>query len=227
MITEDAAEKIARFNSIGLHYNLVSDAVYRVREQLSDPFDPRYQPYIIAALISFDMGRMMGSTAVSRYDKGDGTFATALATKLEALRPHVTHLCDVRLDELSVPSEAQHIQDAYAILAAGGEGSLNQRRGEFHVGATKILHFLNPRAFIIVDSNAQLAFQATHGIGRAYSSERYIERMKCAKRDVLEFGLDEFAALEEGTPLTRIYDKLTFMTGAGLRERAAHGRRAV
>jgi hypothetical protein len=224
LITEDAAKKIADFNSIGLHYNLVADAVYRLRAQLSDPFDPSYQPYIIAALTSFDMGRMMG---VSRYDKGKGTFATALEAKLKAVRPHVSHLCHIRLDELSVDSERRRIQETYAVLAASGEGSLNQRRGTFHVGASKIMHFLNPQAFIIVDSNAQLAFQAASGIPRAFSSERYLERLACAQRDVLEFGVDRFCALDAGVPLTRIYDKLTFMSGAALKERAATRRQVT
>ena len=219
LIAKDAAKKIADFNSVGLHYNLVADAVYEIREQLSDPFDPRYKPYIIAALISFDMGRMMGDNATSRYAKGRGTFATALEKKLEALRPHLSHLCDVHLHELSLPSEATHIREAHTILAAGGEGSLNQQRGASHVGATKILHFLNPQAFIIVDSNARRAFQEAHGISRIFTSDNYVKRLEHAKRDVLEFGPAEFSALEEGVPLTRIYDKLTFMTGAVLRKR--------
>jgi hypothetical protein len=104
--------------------------------------------------------------------------------------------------------------------AADGKGSLNQRRAAFHVGATKILHFLNPRAFIIVDSNARLAFQEAHGIPRAYTSENYVKRLECAKQDVLEVGMDAFCALEAGVPLTRIYDKLTFMTGVKLKRPA-------
>ena len=197
MITADAAQKVARFNSLGLHYNLVADAVYRVREQL-DPFDPAYRRYIIAALIAFDMGRMMGGNASD--DRGEGSFASALAVKLGAVRPHLEHLREVRLDELSLSSQGRDIEAAYAILAAGGPGALNQRGGRFHVGATKILHFLNPRAFIIVDSNARLAFRRAHGVAGAFSSGSYVERMKHAQRDVREFGVEDFCALEEGVP---------------------------
>jgi len=215
MITTDAVKKIARFNSIGLHYNLVADAVYDYRAQVGDPFDPRYQPYIIAALVSFDMGRMMGANATHRYDKSDGSFASILETKLESLRPIIGHLADVRLPDLSPQSEADSIREAYDILSAPGEGSLNQRGSRFHVGATKVLHFINPHAFIIVDSNAQRAFKVAHGIGRGFSSERYIERLRCARQDVIDFGVEDFLALDRGVPLTRIYDKLTFMTGSG------------
>lgn len=87
------------------------------------------------------------------------------------------------------------------------------------MGATTILHFLNPRVFIIVDSNARPAFQKAHGIPRAYTSENYVKRLEHAQRHVLEFGLDAFCALEDRVPLTRIYDKLTFVTGAPPKQR--------
>jgi hypothetical protein len=32
--------------------------------------------------------------------------------------------------------------------------------------------------------------------------------------DILNFGIEEFSALEKGVPIARIYDKLTFMTGS-------------
>ena len=40
--------------------------------------------------------------------------------------------------------------------------------------------------------------------------------MECARADILDYGLEDFMALEEGTPITRIYDKLTFVTGSDL-----------
>ncbi len=64
MIILGASEKIRHFNKIGVHYNLVADAVYKLRNSLPDPFDSQYMPYIIAALVSFDMGRMMGPDAI-------------------------------------------------------------------------------------------------------------------------------------------------------------------
>jgi len=38
--------------------------------------------------------------------------------------------------------------------------------------------------------------------------------MKCAKADIFEYGIEKFMAIEKGTPITRIYDKLTFITGS-------------
>jgi hypothetical protein len=222
MITSEASEKIKVFNRFGLHYNLVADAVYRYRASLSDPFCASYLPYIIAALVSFDMGRMMGPDARSRYDAASGGFATLLKKKLEVVRPYITHLAETGIDNLSLSSEGGNIRSAYAALSSDGKEGLNQRGGEFHVGASKILHFLYPWTFIIVDSNAARAFRQFHQVSfrnttqPGYSSDKYIECMRCAKTDIIKYGVDKFSSLEEGIPLARIYDKLTFMTGVGI-----------
>ena len=65
-IVAGAKAKIERFNSIGLHYNLAADAVYKKRSSLNSPFNKQYLQYIIAGLIAFDMGRMMGDNRTSR-----------------------------------------------------------------------------------------------------------------------------------------------------------------
>ncbi len=222
MITTNASDKIRQFNDRGLHYNLVADAVYRMRNSLADPFAPEYFPYIVAALISFDMGRMMGSTAESKYNQTTGGFATRLEEKLRAIKPCIGHLMNVRLDALSPRSEQENIKAVYSMLAAGGKDGLNQVGGQFHVGATKILHFLNPQAFIIVDSNAARAFRQSHHVDfrntsqPGYSGERYIDCMEYARQDILDFGVGDFCNLDAGVPITRIYDKLTFITGSSL-----------
>lgn len=187
---------------------------------MSDPFGFEYIPYIIAALVSFDMGRMMGPDAKSRYDRKSGGFATLLEKKVSAIRPYISHLANSRLDALSPRSEEGNIKIAYDILSSAGKYGLNQKGGEFHVGATKILHFINPEAFIIVDSNAARAFKLSHQVSfrntpkPGYSSDRYIDCMEHAKGDILTFGVTEFRALEKGVPMARIYDKLTFITGS-------------
>ena len=66
MITSNAKEKIEKFNSIGLHYNLAAEAVYKKRSSLNSSFNKKYLQYIIASLIAFDMGRMMGDNRTSR-----------------------------------------------------------------------------------------------------------------------------------------------------------------
>lgn len=220
MITSNAKEKIKRFNQIGLHYNLVADAVYKVRASIDDGFNSDYLNYIIAALVSFEMGRMMGPDAKSRYDMEAGGFATRLVQKLEKIKPLISHLPRADLFNFDIENEKQSIMAAYKVLAAGGKDGLNQRGGEFNVGATKILHFLNPEAFLIVDSNAARAFRSFHGVSfrnttqPGYSAEKYISCMKFAQKDIITFGVEAFIALDKGTPIARIYDKLTFITGS-------------
>jgi hypothetical protein len=218
-----AKEKIARFNSIGLHYNLVADAVYKKRETLESMFNQEYLPYIVAALISFEMERMMGPDRASRYDIKAGGFATQLSQKLEKIQPLLLHLTSSNISNIDIQKERHKIAEAYEVLAKEGEDGLNRREGQFHVGATKILHFLYPNVFLIIDSNAakafglpphQISFRNTTQPG--YTADKYIDCMKCAQKDILDYGVDQFCALEPETPLARIYDKLTFITGSDL-----------
>lgn len=222
MITSAAKEKIKRFNLAGLHYNLVADAVYEQRRFIKEPFGEEYQRYITAALISFDMNRMMGQGGENKYDIEAGGFAKKLKDKLALIKPAICHLTDNTLIDIDVENEKAAIISAYKELASDGKNGLNQRGSKFPVGATKILHFINPELFIIIDSNASRAFRSYHGVGYSnttqpgYTAERYIECLKHAKQDILDFGVQAFLSLEEGTPLARIYDKLTFMTGSDL-----------
>jgi hypothetical protein len=90
------------------------------------------------------------------------------------------------------------------------------------VGATKILHFLNPELFMIVDANAAQALKGAPGIPyRAetqpgYSGERYIRALSEVKKRIHAYGIERFRSLEPGTPALRILDKLAFVYGAGL-----------
>ena len=131
MITINASDKIRKFNERGLHYNLVADAVYRIRNSKLDPFDNEYLPYIIAALISFDMGRMMGANANSRYDTKREGFANHLVKKLNAIKPYIAHLMNLQIDGICFNSEKENIKMAYRILSSGGKDGLNQRQGEY------------------------------------------------------------------------------------------------
>jgi hypothetical protein len=220
MILTKAREKIDRFNKLGIHYNIVADYVYEKRRLLTELFDTDYLPYLVAALISFDLERMMGQGAENKYDIMAGRFATILHKKLSGIRSKLRHLTETNLAEVDLQHEKANIEAAYQELSAGGKGGLNQKGGEFHVGATKILHFISPELFLIVDSNAARAFKRNHDISYrnttqpGYTSEKYLSCMSCAKADIIAFGLKDFYSLEPGTPMARIYDKLTFATGS-------------
>lgn len=220
MILENALEKINRYNQICVHYNLVAESIYRARNLHNDLFGASFLPYLVAGLISFDLGRMMGKGAESRYDPERNGFAKTLMNKLQEIRQHLQHLTHLNLADIDVVKEHDNIAAAYRHLSSGGHNSLHQTGKEFHVGATKIMHFINPALFIIVDSNSARALNLVHNVEYrnttqpGYSDAKYIESLRQVQVDIKTFGVTEFCSLEIGTPMARIYDKLSFATGS-------------
>jgi len=214
---DNAKAKIAEFNCNGLHYNLVAKEIYKLRSQIENPFDKSYLPYIIAGLVSFDIGRMMGP---SKYSFENGNFADRLYVKLLIVRTLLKPFLSFNLVSIDLFNHGDKIKQAYTALSSNGSGALHAVQAKsFHVGATKVLHFLNPELFIMVDRYAARAFKNGSQIRfrnnppHGYSGERYVECMKRAQMDIFEYGVENFQALEPNTPITRIYDKLTFTTG--------------
>jgi len=219
---QDAHVRIARYNQLCLHYNLVADAVYSEWRRTRDPFSSAYRPYLVAALISFDLGRTMGSGLVVKYDAAAGGFAARLDAKLTQVGPFLSPLIHQDLFQVDLGAHSRDIVRAYNVLATDGAGGLHEQGKAFHVGATKILHFLNPELFMIVDANAARALKAGLGIPYrsgtqpGYSGERYVRALSEIKKRIREYGIERFRSLEPGTPTLRIFDKLTFVYGAGL-----------
>ncbi len=212
----EASARIQRYNQLCLHYNLVADAVYRELRRSSAPFSAEFESYLIAALIGFDMGRMMGSGPESRYDAAAEGFAKRLRKKLHGIRPALDPLMQRSLVELDIADHREPIVRAYETLASRGEGRLSEEDKEFHVGATKILHFLNPELFMIVDGNTAATLRTTCGIAfknstqPGYSGEFYLESLCVARDLILKYGAERFRSLEWGMPLLRIFDKIAF-----------------
>jgi hypothetical protein len=219
---QDADVKIARYNQLCLHYNLVADAVYGEWHRSRKPFAPGYRPYLVAALLSFDMGRMMGSGLVVKYDVAAGGFAARLDGKLARVSVYLDPLIDQGLFQVDIAAHSRGIVRAYNVLAADGERGLHEQGKAFHVGATKILHFLNPELFTIVDANtartlkAELGISYRSGTQPGYSGERYVGALSEIKKRIRGYGIERFRSLEPGTPTLRIFDKLAFVYGAGL-----------
>jgi hypothetical protein len=186
-ILKNAEEKIRQFDDNGLHYNLVADQIYRKRCSGNiDPFGPDFLQYIIAGLISFDI-RGMGKFP---YRTEGDFFGLRLKTKLNNIRYLLEEIMNFGLVQIDLQTNRNRITEAYEHLAANEEGALHQEQNDhFYVGASKILHFLNPNLFIIIDSNASRAYKLAHGVNfvnssqPGYSPEKYKECMECAKND--------------------------------------------
>lgn len=214
-ITANAKEKIARFNAEGLHYNIIANEIYNKHNYI-DPFDKSFLEYVIAGLTVFDLGPRMGS---NKYDFERG-FASRLDSKLREIKQLLEPLMKLSLPQIPLQEYYDAMMTAYNTLAARGPNALHEDQTRaFHVGATKILHFLNPHLFIIVDRHASRAFRIFRNIPfrnttqPGYSAKRYFECMQKAQEDISAYGLEQFKALEPDIPITRIYDKLTFVTG--------------
>lgn len=221
MIIENVEAKIRKYNLLCLHYNLIADQIYKAREEWN-PFDENYLRYIVAGLVSFDMERMMGKGLDRKYVISANGFASRLHHKLHLIKPLIHELINANLPSIEIPKYSLKIESAYNVLSATGEGALNEDSNDaFHVGASKILHFLIPKLFLIVDSNAARAFRLSHRLPfknttqPGYSSDLYIRCLSCAKDDIESYDAERFQTLEAGVPIARIYDKLAFATGSG------------
>jgi hypothetical protein len=110
---------------------------------------------------------------------------------------------------------AQKIKDSYSILSNSGQEGFDKNRN-FHVGATKILHFLNPELFMIIDANiarilrnfGEIPYRNTAQPG--YSDKLYIQSLKVVKDMIVRYGEDNFRSLESQSPIMRVFDKIAF-----------------
>jgi len=69
-------------------------------------------------------------------------------------------------------AHARAIEAAYDPLAEAGVGALNaDLSDQFHVGATKILHWIAPSLFIMVDANVANAFREHHQLNYTKSTQ--------------------------------------------------------
>jgi hypothetical protein len=174
-------------------------------------------------------GRSMGN---QKY-MADG--AQAWANRLKrALQPHsssLDHFRSLRLQDADVrePDFAEFVRPLFDALERRGPEGLNRRsEGEgFHVGASKILHFLVHDLFVILDSNARRELSRYHSFSKSKKDGfSYLTAMACYQRELTEWSrsyddpnFQKLVALDSSwrrfggvreTPLPRILDKCTF-----------------
>jgi hypothetical protein len=217
MILDRADIAIAEYNRAGSRYNRVADEIYRARETM-DPFSVEYEPYIVKGLIAFDMGRTMG--AGDEYEANGAGFRARLRAKMRSVRGRLEGVPLVCLRQIELASFHNEIKEAYDCLAASGEGALHGKPAKrFPVGATKILHWIAPALFIILDRNVASAFKKHHATGFAkstqpgYTAEKYFSCLHYAQVEIEAYGYERFRRLEPATPLARLFDKAAWVVG--------------
>lgn len=220
-ILEGASDRIALYNRYCLHYNLAADAIYAELRRTRAPLSCAYQPFLVAGLIAFDVGRSMGQGWEQKYDPDRGGFACRLRKKLEVLRPLLEPLTVVDIFGLHGHALSHNVPAIYDELSTRAPDGLSSRGDSFHVGATKVLHFINPGLFPIVDSYTARVMRRYFGIPYrnttqpGYSGQRYSEVISGTRDALLRYGEEKFRLLEAGTPALRVFDKIAFAIAAG------------
>jgi hypothetical protein len=231
MILDHPESAIARYNQVGVHYNLAADGIYRVHA-VSDPFSEDYESFIIAGLLAFDMGRMMGRG--DKYASEGGGFRSRLRAKMRIIQPAIDDFIGSCLHEIDLIAHARTVETAYDRLAESGKDALNaDPSDQFHVGATKILHWIEPSLFIMVDRNVAKAFREHHKANYTtntqpgYTAQKYVECLRHAQSEIRAYGFEKFMQIEPATPLARLFDKVAWVAGQttqlGLDERRVRG----
>jgi len=225
MLLTNVVERLQAYEHDGMHYHLAATGIYAARAVSSDVLSPAYCPYIIAGLIAYDMARQLG-TAPYRQ------FATRLQHCLDSLRPVLTPLLTLSLTTVDIDACEIAISKAYETLAAKGpEGLHVTGKKHFYVGASKILHWLNPELFLILDGHIATAFHhhpdpyARISIYRAgapkYSSTVYLQCLRLAQREILTYGEARLRCEGQGLPLANIYGNTAFQYALILAAQAA------
>jgi len=139
MLLLNASGKLEKFNRYCLHYNLVAQAAYEQLKNGVGPFSTGYRPFIITALISFDMGRMMGAGVGQKYEPEQGGFASKLDLKMKAIQSDIEPLCTMSIANAEIEGVSQVIKKVTllsqkkvsTVCTVGGKNSTSGPRKYF------------------------------------------------------------------------------------------------
>jgi hypothetical protein len=205
--SNEAVDEYNRNPRCAARYNPAAEVVYQARRRLGDPLLPQFESDIITGLKAFDMGRTMG----------DG-FPERLQRSLQTARmnPQIDRFHECRLSAVDLSEYSSGIEAVYECLARAG--ALHPQK-QSHVAATKILHWLFPDLFLMLDSRVAGTFRDYCGIEfrkstqPGYSVEKYMQCLRLAQDDIRSFGPERFRLLEANTPEARIFDKIAWIAG--------------
>jgi len=214
-ILENVAEKIKEYDAQckAPKYNATYRRVLKAREgdcclvDADGNVSERALKVIEDALRAFEMGRQMG-----------GKFRERLRKKLEddEIRSILKRFRNLCIDSLDLKEFKDDVKRLYEALSASGSSGLSSRQDSFEVGATKIMNFLFPELFIMVDSNVKKAVGRS---GPGVPFGKYWDIMMICRRELEEHKKVQgsYNSLLESdikpTTLTRIFDKCAFIMG--------------
>ena len=176
------------------------------------------------------MQRMMGKKKY--YAEGKNPWAEKLYNTLNPHKSNLERLRSYKLQSINFDDTdiGQTIKDIFDDLSKPGSEGLSRRsiKESFSVGASKILHFIIPDLFIILDSNARRELNNIYEFPKGkIDKSLYLEAMRIYQRELKQWEQTEddphfeklldidsswknFGGIRM-TPLPRIIDKCTFV----------------
>ena len=155
-----------------------------------------------------------------KYAADGRGFRSRLRAKMRAIRSAIGGLAGCSLHQIDLATHASAIETAYNHLAEAGEDALNaDTSDQFHVGATKILHWISPSLFIMVDTNVANAVREHHRVNYkkstqpGYTAKKYVDCLQHAQGEIRAYGFEKFMRMEPATPLARLFDKVAWVAG--------------
>ena len=152
-------------------------------------------------------------------------FSDVLFKKLQPLTSELQTLKNERFETVDLTSSKikESMRALYDALVEYGANSLHIQQKRFDVGATKIMHFLHPELFIMIDSNVADVLKKYYslpyrsGTLKEYSFDKYHHAM-IIYRNEIKLWIDSGKTLGEllsfdrqPTTVTRALDKCAYV----------------
>lgn len=211
-ILENAAEKIEDYNAQGdakKYYNPAYHKLLNARPLVDvDGSVVDLAVGIIESIMrNFKMARVMSHQ-----------FNGLLARKLkeDSVKVVLREVRSARIESSILNEHKASSKILYETFSEDGSDSLALEEMQFHVGATKIMNFLFPDFYVMVDSRVAKALHRSGG----YYFEKYWDTMRLCRQELdswreMHCDLDSLILLDKPpTTLTRIFDKCAFVMGS-------------
>jgi hypothetical protein len=158
--------------------------------------------------VAFDMARQLGRKKSAKRAARIKALHDVLSKLAWRLRPTLNQSISKRC----LNRHRMRITKIFDELARYGGVVPTQR---FVVGATKVLHFLNPKLFLIIDKRVAGSLREIQSTlprdPTAYSGARYFEALGVVHDHLRRFGITRMRRLDRGSPLLRTVDKVLFI----------------
>jgi len=222
-IFENVSEKIKKYDELpkGKQYNRAYQMVLNARAGSSSLVDEvgnvseQSLKVIEDGLKRFEM---------ARFGKMDSKFRDRLKNKLQRsdIKAILVKFKNLRIESQDWQKYRDDVKKLYDTLSAGGNDGLSADGNRFDVGATKIMNFLFPELFVMVDKKVaktltelELIRFSRKGGTYCFCFEKYWKIIKICYAELEQYkkqgDISDLLKLDkEPTTLTRMFDKCVF-----------------